>query len=94
VSVRKIVLRVLVVVVFVPAALACFWGVVLFTEQNAGGILDDSWAYLGGGTAEGVPPVSLVSCVARTQGGGSRSIRSRVWDCVIDLTPRQPANFG
>jgi hypothetical protein len=86
---RAVVLRVLVVVVFVPGALACFGGVVLFAGRNGDGLLDDTWAYLGGGTVEGVPVVSQVSCVGRTHGGGSRSLQLRDWACVIDLAPPQ-----
>lgn len=76
-------------VLFVPSALACFGGVWLLLVRDGGHLLDDSWAWIGGGTAQGVPVVSGVDCVGRSHGGGSRSLQGRDWVCVIDLAPRQ-----
>jgi hypothetical protein len=85
---RALVVRTLVILVFLPAALVCLYAPFLFSERDGRGLLDDSWALLGGGTAEGVPVAYYVSCIERNTGGGSRSLRSRDWVCVIDLAQK------
>lgn len=89
---RALFLRALAVLVFLPAGLACLAVPVLFGERQWGGLLDDTMALFGAGTTEGAPVATSVSCVERNTGGGSRSLRSRDWVCVIDLAvPRPPA---
>lgn len=86
---RAVLVRIAVVVLFVPAGLACLWGFSLYAQRDGTGLLDDTLAFLGSGAAEGVPGVSMVHCVGRSHGGGSRSMQLRDWACVVDLAPRQ-----
>ena len=81
--------RVAGLVMFVPGALACFVGAWLLVTRDGGRLLDDTRAWLGSGTADGVPLVSGVDCVERSHRGGTRSLQVREWICVIDLAPRQ-----
>jgi hypothetical protein len=76
---------------FVAIALVCFAAPVARPAIDDGwGLLDDTRAWFGAGTAEGVPNVSQVSCFRRQFGSTSTSRRSggmSDWNCTIYLGP-------
>lgn len=80
----------------VPAGLACLAFPVarLFLPESAG-MIDDTHAWLGAGTAEGVPAVSQVSCIRQSFGSSSgRGVGLSQWSCTIDLDTAEQRPAG
>lgn len=77
-------------VFLVPIALVClaFPFAPLFLQEDRG-LIDDSRAWLGAGTAEDVPEVTQVTCLKRSYGTtGSRGFSSSDWSCTLYIAPR------
>lgn len=79
--------RILAALLLVPFGLACITiPVVLLVLKDDRGMINDTRAYFGAGTAEGVPKVSQVSCAGERSGSSSsRGVGFTEWDCAIDL---------
>ncbi len=81
--------RGLVVLPFVPILIAV---PVAMVWTSFGPMIDDTRAYFGAGTAEGVPIVSSVHCVgSRAGSNSSRGLGMTTYECMIDVTPPRPA---
>jgi hypothetical protein len=81
------------VFLIVPIALLCLaFPLVLLSLQGDSGLIDDSRAWFGAGTAEGVPAVTDVSCLKRRYGSNSsRGIGASDWSCTLYLaSPQRP----
>jgi hypothetical protein len=82
------------VLLIVPIALACLaFPFVLLFLQGDEGLIDDTRAWLGAGTAQGVPILSQVACVEQRYGSSSsRGVGLSEWSCTLYLEPpRRPA---
>ncbi len=80
-------LRRILAVLLLPVGLVClaFPAAQLVLKDEAG-LIDDTRAWFGAGTAEGVPTVSQVSCLSQRYGSSSqRGIGLSEWQCVLDL---------
>jgi hypothetical protein len=87
-------LRRLLALLLLPAGLTCIaFPLAQLGLKDKAGLIDDTRAWFGRGTAEGVPTVSEVSCLQRRYGSTSqRGIGLSDWQCVIDLAaPERPA---
>ncbi len=79
------------VVLIVPIALVCllFPAAQLFLQDDSG-MIDDTRAWFGAGTAEGVPEVSEVSCLKRRYGSTSnRRVGFSEWSCRLNLAAKE-----
>lgn len=78
-------------VLLVPIALICLafpFGQLIL--QDDGGLIDDTRAWFGAGTAEGVPQVSQVSCIKQRYGSNSsRGVGFTEWSCTLYIAPRE-----
>lgn len=79
--------------IVVPIALVLLAIPMLMFGGSGGELIDDTRAYFGAGTAQGVPTVTSVYCVgSRTGSNSSRGIGMTDYDCSIDAAaPRPPA---
>ena len=80
-------------ILFVPFGLACLGGpfLMLFARDGSG-MIDDTRAWFGAGTAEGVPEVSQVSCFSERFGSStsaSRGVGMTSWNCTLYLVPAE-----
>jgi hypothetical protein len=82
-------LRRLLALLLLPVGLVCLaFPVAQLVLNDEAGLIDDTRAWFGAGTAEGVPAVSQVSCVQQRYGSSSsRGIGLSDWHCVLDLAP-------
>ncbi len=81
------------VFVIVPIALLCLaFPFALVSLEGNSGLIDDTRAFFGAGTAQGVPAVTDVSCLNRRYGSNSsRGIGASDWSCTLYLAlPKQP----
>ena len=79
----------LLLVLVVPFGVACFAGPFLMLfGQDGGGMIDDTRAYFGAGTSDGVPVVSEVRCLQQRYGSNSsRGFGGSDWGCTLYLAP-------
>jgi hypothetical protein len=80
-------LRRLLALFLLPFGLICiaFPAAQLVLKDEAG-LIDDTRAWFGAGTAEGVPKVTQVSCLEQRHGSPSqRGVGLSDWRCVLDL---------
>lgn len=74
-------------ILLLPVGLVCFAFPLaqLFLQEDSG-LIDDTRAYFGAGTDEGVPEVSQVSCIKRSYGSSSsRGVGMSDWGCNLYL---------
>lgn len=73
------------VLILLALPVALFW-------NSAGALVDDTRAWFGGGTDQGVPTVTSVHCVgSRAGSNSSRGIGMTTYGCVIDVAAAKPA---
>lgn len=80
--------------IVIPIALVLLALPLLLLRGSGGALIDDTRAWFGAGTAEGVPTVTSVDCVGSRTGSNYRSTRSigmTDWGCVIDVAAPEPA---
>ena len=83
----------LVALLAIPAGLVCLafpFAQLAFAEDT--GLIDDTRAYFGAGTAADVPKVSDVSCFSRRYGTTRRGWGD--WSCTLYLDTRKPQPEG
>jgi len=84
------VLRRFLALFFLPMGLMCLaYPLVELALGDEAGLIDDSRAWLGAGSGEGVPKVSEVSCTHQRYGTPSPSRHSfgySNWDCILRLS--------
>lgn len=72
----------------VPIALICLALPLLIFWNSGSALIDDTRAWFGTGTAEGVPTVTQVHCVgSRTGSRSSRGIGMTEWGCSLYIAP-------
>ncbi len=81
-------LRRVLAVFLLPAGLVCLaFPVAQLALRDEADLIDDTRAWFGAGTAEGVPTVSHVSCLQQRHGSASqRGVGISDWRCVLDLS--------
>jgi hypothetical protein len=79
--------RQLLALLLLPVGLTCIaFPIGQLALNDKAGLVDDTLAWFGAGTAEGVPAVTEVSCLQQRYGSSSqRGIGLSEWQCVIDL---------
>ncbi len=83
--------------VVIPIALILLAIPILMFRSNGGPLIDDTRAYFGAGTADGVPTATSVDCIGSRTGSStssSRSIGLTTYACVIDIAAPKPAPQG
>jgi hypothetical protein len=80
-------LRRLMALILLPAGLVCItFPVAQLMLEDEAGLIEDTRAWFGAGTAEGVPTVTEVSCLQQRYGSSShRGVGLSDWRCVLDL---------
>jgi hypothetical protein len=83
--------RRLLALLLLPAGLICIaFPIAQLALNDKAGLIDDTRAWFGAGTAQGLPTVSEVSCLQQRYGSSSqRGIGLSEWQCVIDLAVAQ-----
>ena len=87
-------LRRVLAMLLLPVGLVCLaFPVAQLVLKDEAGLIDDTRAWFGAGTAEGAPTVAQVSCIQQRYGSSSRrGVGLSDWHCVLDLAaPAAPA---